>query len=105
MLVARPWFLDICRAPKFPTERSILCMEKHSPTANLTGLEDCLGQGGEVPFEGGGLLWRRFANGVDVDGIAGSYSPLSRASYELQALAGIERHLNGSRFGEFPKGY
>ena len=56
ILVMCPWMAGLRRAPPSELRSALLRAKKHLPPSNTSGLEDVLGQGGEVPSGGTSLL-------------------------------------------------
>ena len=56
IFVACPWMVNKRRAPPIDRRRGITRVQKRLLPAILSGLEDILGRGGEVPTEGAPLL-------------------------------------------------
>ena len=54
--VVCPWMAQLRRASPSEVRSALLRAKKRLPPSNTSGLEDVLGQGGEVPSEGASLL-------------------------------------------------
>ena len=56
IFVVRPWMGELRRASRTDLRTALVRAKKHLPPSNSPGLEDVLGQGGEVPSDGTSLL-------------------------------------------------
>ena len=52
----RPWMVQLRHASPGEVRSALQRVKKHLPPSNASGLEDVLGQGGEVPSESTSLL-------------------------------------------------
>ena len=57
ILAASPWMAELNRASPGELRSAVLREQKHLAPANMSGLEEVLGQGGDIPSDGASFLF------------------------------------------------